>query len=131
MKLTLPLAASSGAQTDQLLLGLVGVSVAVLALVFGLMGLYIIRYRHNSPIDRGVLDEKTFGFEISWTIATLVVFFGLFIWGSVIYVRQFQPLANALKIYVVGKQWMWKIEHAGASARSTRCTCRPIRRSRW
>jgi cytochrome c oxidase subunit II len=113
MKLTLPLAASSGAQTDYLLLGLVGVSLAVLGLVFGLMGFYIIRYRYNSPIDRGALNEKTFYFEISWTIATLVVFFGLFIWGSVIYVRQFQPPANALKIYVVAKQWMWKIEHAG------------------
>ena len=33
--------------------------------------------------------------------------------ASVIYVRQFQPPANALKIYVVAKQWMWKIEHAG------------------
>src|ERR1700760_3127542 len=113
MKLTLPLAASSGAETDHLLLGLVGVSIAVLALVFGLMGFYIVRYRHNSPINRGALNEKTFFFEISWTIATLVWFFGLFIWGSVIYVRQFQPPANALKIYVVAKQWMWKIEHAG------------------
>jgi cytochrome c oxidase subunit 2 len=81
--------------------------------VFGLMGFYIIRYRHDSPIDRGSLDGKTFRFEISWTIATLVLFFGLFIWGSVIYVRQFQPPANALKIYIVAKQWMWKIEHAG------------------
>jgi cytochrome c oxidase subunit 2 len=31
----------------------------------------------------------------------------------VIYVRLYQPPANALKIYVVAKQWMWKIEHAG------------------
>jgi cytochrome c oxidase subunit 2 len=113
MKLTLPLAASTGAETDYLLLGLVGVSIAVLALVFGLMGFYVIRYRHNSPIDRGALAEKSFRFEVSWTIATLVIFLGLFIWGSVIYVRQFQPPANALKIYVVAKQWMWKIEHAG------------------
>jgi cytochrome c oxidase subunit II len=113
MKLTLPLAASSGIQTDYLLLGLVLVSIAVLALVFGLMVTYIIRYRHNSPIDRGALNEKTFRFEISWTAATLAIFFGLFIWGSVIYVHQFQPPANALKIYVVAKQWMWKVEHVG------------------
>ena len=58
MKLTLPLAASTGAETDYLLLGLVGVSIAVLALVFGLMLLYVIRYRHNSPIDRGDIDGK-------------------------------------------------------------------------
>jgi cytochrome c oxidase subunit 2 len=113
MKLNLPLAASTGADTDSLLLGLVGVSIAVLALVFGLMGFYVIRYRDNSPIDRGALEEKSFRFEISWTIATLVVFFGLFIWSSIIYVRQYQAPANALKIYVVAKQWMWKIEHAG------------------
>jgi cytochrome c oxidase subunit 2 len=113
MRLTLPLAASTGAQTDLLLLGLLGVSIAVLALVFGLMLFYAVRYRHNSPVDRGALAEKSFRFEISWTIATLVIFFGLFIWGSTIYVRLYQPPANALKIYVVAKQWMWKIEHAG------------------
>jgi cytochrome c oxidase subunit II len=113
MRLTLPLAATTGAQTDLLLLGLLGVSIAVLALVFGLMLLYAIRYRHNSPIDRGALADKSFRFEISWTIGTLVIFFGLFIWGSTIYVTLYQPPTNALKIYVVAKQWMWKIEHAG------------------
>jgi cytochrome c oxidase subunit 2 len=113
MRLTLPLAATTGAQTDLLLLGLLGVSIAVLVLVFGLMLLYAIRYRHNSPINRGALAEKSFRFEISWTIGTLVIFFGLFIWGSTIYVTLYQPPTNALKIYVVAKQWMWKIEHAG------------------
>jgi cytochrome c oxidase subunit 2 len=113
MRLTLPLAASSGYETDLLILGLTAVSLLVLALVFGLMLLYIVRYRHNSPVKRHEVAEKSFRFEISWTIGTLVIFFGLFIWGSIIYVRQFQPPGNALKIYVVAKQWMWKIEHAG------------------
>jgi cytochrome c oxidase subunit 2 len=113
MKLALPLAASTGAQTDLLLLGLLAVSLAVLGLVFGLMLVYAIRYRHNSPIDRGALAEKSFRFEMSWTVGTLAIFFGLFIWGSLIYVKLYQPPANALKIYVVAKQWMWKIEHAG------------------
>jgi len=113
MRLTLPLAASTGAATDYLLLGLVAVSLAVLALVFGLMFFYVVRYRHNSPIDRGAMAEKSFRFEISWTIGTLVIFFGLFIWGSIIYVRLYQPPGDALKIYVVAKQWMWKVEHAG------------------
>ena len=113
MRLTLPLAASSGYETDLLILGLTAVSLLVLALVFGLMLLYIVRYRHNSPVKRHEVGEKSFRFEISWTIGTLVIFFGLFIWGSIIYVRQFQPPGNALKIYVVAKQWMWKIEHTG------------------
>jgi cytochrome c oxidase subunit II len=113
MKLILPLAASTGSATDLLLVGLVIVSLAVLALVFGLMLLFIIRYRHDSPIERGAIAEKSFLFEISWTIVTLAAFFGLFIWGSFIYVRILQPPSNALKIYVVGKQWMWKVQHPG------------------
>jgi cytochrome c oxidase subunit 2 len=103
----------SAISTDWLLLGLVAVSVAVLSLVFGLMLFYLIRYRYNSPINRGDIAERSFRFEMSWTIATLVVFFALFIWGSAIYVDGFQPPRDALKAYVVAKQWMWKVEHAG------------------
>jgi cytochrome c oxidase subunit 2 len=113
VKFALPLAASTGAETDFLILGLVAVSVCVLALVFGLMFVYVVRYRHNSPIKRSDIAAKTFRFEMSWTVATLVIFFGLFIWGSVIYVRLNKPPDDALKIYVVAKQWMWKAEHAG------------------
>ena len=25
----------------------------------------------------------------------------------------FQPPSDALKIYIIAKQWMWKVEHAG------------------
>ena len=30
-----------------------------------------------------------------------------------LYVRLYQPPPNALKIYVVAKQWMWKTEYPG------------------
>ena len=106
-------ASSAAIEVDYLLAGLLLVSAAVLAVVFGLLALYSIRYRHNSPIDRGNIEHRTFKFEITWTIATLLVFFGLFVWGADLYVRLFQPPTDALKIYVVGKQWMWKAEHVG------------------
>jgi len=99
--------------TDRLLGGLFLVSAAVLTLVFGLMLLYLVRFRHNSPINRGDVAEKSFRFEMSWTLVTLVIFFGLFIWGSFLYVDMVQPPNDALKVYVVAKQWMWKVEHAG------------------
>jgi cytochrome c oxidase subunit 2 len=110
---TLAAASSSAIEVDRLLAGLLLVSAAVLAVVFGLLALYSIRYRHNSPIDRTNISHRTFKFEISWTIGTLLIFFGLFIWGADLYVRLFQPPTDALKIYVVGKQWMWKAEHVG------------------
>jgi cytochrome c oxidase subunit 2 len=106
-------ASANVAETDLLIIALVAISGVVLALVFGLMLLYVVRYRHNSPIDRGQIAEKTFRFEISWTAATLVIFFGLFIWGADLYVRLWRAPPDAVKIYVVAKQWMWKVQHPG------------------
>lgn len=111
--LTLPAASSNAGEVDLLLLALLGGSILVLLLVFGLMLLYVSRYRHTNTDDRGPPGEKTWRFEIAWTGATLALFFGLFLWGANLYVRQFQPPANALRISVIGKQWMWKAEHPG------------------
>ena len=35
----------------------------------------------------------------------------MFTWGASLYFQESRPPDNALEIYVVGKQWMWKIEH--------------------
>ena len=37
----------------------------------------------------------------------------MFVWGALLYFRIYTPPANAMNIYVVGKQWMWKAEHPG------------------
>lgn len=113
MRLWLPAAASTAPEVDLLMLGLLLLSAAVLATVFGLMTVFIWRYRHNSGVDRGQIAQRTWRVETAWTAATLVVFFGLFIWGADLYVRLQQPPANAIKIYAIGKQWMWKVEHPG------------------
>jgi cytochrome c oxidase subunit 2 len=106
-----PAASSSGVEIDHLFWALLAISAAVLALVFGLMGVYVVRYRAGSPVDRGALGKKSWRFEIAWTGATLLVFLGLFVWGADLYVRLYEPPGGALKLNVVGKQWMWKIEH--------------------
>ena len=113
MNFVLPQASAHAFETDALILSLVLMSAAVLALVFGLTWTYVIRYRASNPLDRGQISQKTWRFEIAWTVATLVVFFGLFLWGAHLYVRLFQAPPDALKISVIGKQWMWKVEHPG------------------
>jgi cytochrome c oxidase subunit II len=113
MNLWLPAASANAPETDRLLWALLLMSCAVLALVFTLLLRYIVKYRASNPLDRGAAAQKSWRFEVAWTSATLLVFFGLFVWGANLYVRLFQPPQRALKIYVVGKQWMWKVEHAG------------------
>jgi cytochrome c oxidase subunit II len=113
VKLWLTAASSSAPEVDYLIFALVLISCAVLALVFGLMLRYMFKYRAGSGVDRSQQVEKTWRIEVAWTSATLVAFLGLFIWGADLYVRLFQPPPDALKIYVIGKQWMWKVEHIG------------------
>jgi cytochrome c oxidase subunit 2 len=113
VNLWLPAASAGGVDTDRLLWALLLMSLAVLALVFGLLFRYIVKYRASSTLDRGAVAEKTWTFETAWTAATLLVFFGLFVWGADLYLRLSLPPRGALKIYVIAKQWMWKVEHAG------------------
>ncbi len=35
----------------------------------------------------------------------------IFLGGAIIYFNQYRPPADTTEIYVVGKQWMWKIQH--------------------
>ena len=113
MRLTLPAASVNAGEVDALLFALLLMSLAVLALVFGLIWLYVIRYRTGNTESRGAIGHKTWRTEIGWTTATLVLFFALFVWGADLYVRLYTPPGDALKIYVIGKQWMWKVEHDG------------------
>ena len=109
----LPTASVQATEVNWLMFCLLLVTGAVLSLVFGLIVLYGWRYRHDSGLDRGAVAQKTWRIETAWTVATLVAFFGLFVWGADLYVRMFHPPANALKIAVIGKQWMWKVEYPG------------------
>jgi cytochrome c oxidase subunit 2 len=113
MNLWLPAASANAPEVDHLIWALLGISIAVLSLVFGLMLLYMFKYRAGSKVERGALAQKSWRLEWAWTAATLLAFFGLFVWGADLYIRLFQPPPAALRIYVIGKQWMWKMEHIG------------------
>jgi cytochrome c oxidase subunit 2 len=89
------------------LVSLIGLTVVVL-LVLGFSILYS-KKRH--PV--AVQVEGSTLLEATWTIIPLGLFLVMFVWGALIYFRVYTPPANSMNIYVVGKQWMWKIEHPG------------------
>jgi cytochrome c oxidase subunit II len=113
VRLWLPAASSMAHEVDYLIAALTLIAFAVLALVFGLMLLFVFKYRAGSKVDRGALAKKTWRLEVGWTSLTLLIFFGLFIWGADLYLRLSQPPPDAMTIYIVAKQWMWKAEHIG------------------
>ncbi len=68
---------------------------------------------HGSTASRAGRVEKTWHWEIGWTTATLVGFLVLFVWGASIYIWLYKSPPGDIEIYVVGKQWMWKMQHPG------------------
>jgi cytochrome c oxidase subunit II len=90
-----------------LLITVIGL-ILVATLVFG----FSIRYRkEKSPVATQV--EGSTLLEATWTIIPLALFMVAWIWGALLYFRIYNPPTNAMNIYVVGKQWMWKAEHEG------------------
>ena len=43
--------------------------------------------------------------------APFFVFGSMFVWGAVLFFEGSRPPEGALELHVVGKQWMWKIQH--------------------
>jgi cytochrome c oxidase subunit 2 len=107
-----PKAASSVAvQTDQLYFFLLGFSVFILALVFLPILFFLFKYRHGKRVDRTPIKLSTTKIEITWTVIPTLLAMGMCAWAAHIYFYEEVPPANALEINVVGKQWMWKIQH--------------------
>ena len=106
-----PSASSVSWRVDRLFFGLCAFSVIVVGIVFFGNLYFAIRYRNGSHADRSNQIHDSTPIEWTWTIITAIVFFGYFVWGLQPYFDDFRPPADAMNIYVVGRQWMWKIEH--------------------
>jgi cytochrome c oxidase subunit 2 len=50
--------------------------------------------------------------EAAWTITPLIIFLGMFGWGAKLYMDIERPPNDAIDVWVVGKQWMWKLQYA-------------------
>ena len=106
-------AAVNGVVVNNLYIAELGVCGLIMATVVGMMLTFCVRYRAGSTASRANLVKKTWHWEIGWTTATLVLFLVLFVWGASVYIWLYKSPPGDIEIYVVGKQWMWKIEHPG------------------
>ncbi len=113
----LPEQASTQARdVDTVYLLLVGVSAAIVLLVVALVLVFSLRYRRGTGVARGPLREPVAReFEIIWTAATFFLFFFLFWFTASAQFTTLVPPRDAMEIHVIGKQWMWKTQHANGA----------------
>jgi cytochrome c oxidase subunit 2 len=80
-------------------------AVTVAVVVFG----FVYRRKHDGEV--GARIEGNLPLELLWSIIPTMIAMVMFGWGASAYFEMRTPPAEALQIYAVGKQWMWKFQH--------------------
>jgi cytochrome c oxidase subunit II len=88
------------------LCGVVAIGVCTVMVVF------CVRYREGHTVSRGNIPRRLW-IEVTWTLVPLAIFLAIYAWASDQFVAMYRPPADALPVYVVAKQWMWKLQHRG------------------
>lgn len=99
-------------QVDGLYLFLVLITTFFSLLIAILVIFFAIRYKRTPERAAEQIHGSTL-LEIVWTVIPLGISMVIFIWGAALYFHLQRPPANALEIYGVAKQWMWKFEYPG------------------
>ena len=109
----LPEASSIAPRIDVLFWYSIGLCCVVAVGVFIAIVFYSIRYRHGSRADRSGRHLQSLGVELTWTLVPFGLFVAMFVWSLFLFAQLHTPPADAQTIYVVAKQWMWKVQHPG------------------
>jgi cytochrome c oxidase subunit 2 len=97
-------------QVDGLFVFLIAVTGGVTLLVFGTIAFFAFKYEHKKhPVAEPI--EGSTPLEIVWSIIPLGIFMIFFLWGASIYMFEAKPPKDAMEVYVVAKQWMWKFQY--------------------
>ena len=107
-----PTEAARGAlQVDLVFWALVVFALAFSLAIVGLIVVFAIRYRAGAKVNREKHLGNTMRYEAIWIVIPAIIGLGLFAWAAHIYLDEGRPPSDALTVYVVGKQWMWKVQH--------------------
>ncbi|HEX7635229.1 MAG TPA: cytochrome c oxidase subunit II [Noviherbaspirillum sp.] len=107
-----PSASAAAGRYDALFLALVLLTGFAALAVTLLIVYFSIRYRKGSRADRSHAPATGRRIEIIWTAVPLLLFLAIFAWAAYDYTWLYRAPPDAMPVFVVAKQWMWKLEHA-------------------
>ncbi len=104
-------ASTTAVHLDHLSTYLVIVATFFTVLIFSLIFYFAIKYRRRSDHERPVEVHGGMTLEIVWSVVPFLLMMVMFVWGASVFFEMSRPPDDAMNIYVVGKQWMWKTQH--------------------
>lgn len=80
--------------------------IVVIVIIF-----FSIKYGYWTTADRSNPIEEHTTIELAWSFIPLVLVLTIFVWSANIYFNLYTPPPDTLNLSVIGKQWMWKVQH--------------------
>ncbi len=103
-------ASTTAGNVDALYVFLVTISAFMTAAIFTMIFVFAVRYRRQRNVQAEQI-EGSVPLEITWSVIPLFIFLFIFAWGAFIYFQERTMPRGATTVYVVAKQWMWKLQH--------------------
>ena len=99
-------------QVDAIYFFMVAVTALFSLLIAGLIVFFAVKYRRRHDDEVGAAIHGSLALELLWTIIPLFIAMGMFGWGAKVFFDLYRVPAGAMEVFVVGKQWMWKVQHS-------------------
>ena len=104
-------ASSFAWKVDALYIFILLVTILVSLGVYAAIVAFVIKYKRRSEDEIPEQIEGNLPLEILWSVIPLGLVLVMFGWGAALFFELTTPPAEALNFSVVGKQWMWKVQH--------------------
>src|SRR5262245_6885493 len=104
-------ASAIAGEADALFLFLVALTVFFSLGIALTLAFFGIRYRRRSEDDRPEEIEGSLALELTWSIIPFLLTIVMFVWGAQVFFHMNRTPDDAMTVNVVGKRWMWKLQH--------------------
>jgi cytochrome c oxidase subunit 2 len=104
-------ASTSAAQVDRLYFFLTGLTLFFTFAIFATIFYFMIKYRRRSEKECPPETEESKVLELTWIVIPGLICVAIFLWGASLFFAAARPPRGSTEIVVVGKQWMWHLQH--------------------
>ncbi len=104
-------ASSLAGEVDALFLFLVAVTVFFSIGIALVLVVFAIKYRRRTERDRPEEIHGSLVLELTWSVVPFLLTVIMFVWGARVFFHMNRTPDDAMTVNVVGKRWMWKLQH--------------------
>lgn len=104
-------ASTVAGRVDALYFFLLAISAFFGLLIALLVVTFVIRFRRRSEDEQPQAILGSIVLELTWSVIPLGIVLIIFAWSAEIYFSLSRVPPQSMEILVVGKRWMWKVQH--------------------